>query len=283
MRKKIILIFITFLIFSNINAQYSIKGKIFDESEEGIFYATVVLYCLPDSTIAKTTTSDNNGEFSIAGIKTGDYFLEVSFTGYETFRDSVLSFPTNQGSDRNIMLKASDTQLDNIEVIGKKPLLEQESDRLVVNVADNISGSNSNLTDVLKKVPGIIVTGNKVSLAGATNFTILINGKTTKYMDVESLLRDMPGDNIQKVEIIHQPGAEFEAAGSGPILNIILKKNSLFGTNGSVDLSAGKGQVWRNRVGISLSHYRNNLNIQGGLSYRDTKYKEIMTIDRYFL
>ena len=99
--------------------------------------------------------------------------------------------------------------------------------------------------DVMKKVPGVIVMGDNISLAGSSNLTILIDGKTTKYMDVSALLKDMPGDNIEKVEIIQQPGAEFDAAGSGPIINIILKKNRMFGTFGSVNTSVSKGDLWR--------------------------------------
>ncbi len=102
-------------------------------------------------------------------------------------------------------------------------------------------------------------------------------------MDITSLLKDMPGDNIQKVEIIHQPGAEFDASGSGPIINIILKKNSLFGTFGTVKMGVSKASHWRYNTNASLNHYQGNVNIGGSFGYRNGGYKEIMTIDRYVL
>jgi len=99
-------------------------------------------------------------------------------------------------------------------------------------------------------------------------------------MDVNSLLKDMPGDNIKKVEIIHQPGAEFEAAGTGPIINIILKKNALYGTKGNVNLGIGKGRDWRHKAAITLSHYQGPLNIYGSLGYRSAPWYDEMNIVR---
>ena len=100
-------------------------------------------------------------------------------------------------------------------------------------------------------------------------------------MDIQSLLRDMPGDNIKKVEIIHQPGAEYEASGKGPIINIILKKNSLFGTNGSVSVGVGKGnRLWDYNTGLQLSHYAGKLNISGGIGYARNAWAEELQITR---
>jgi hypothetical protein len=90
----------------------------------------------------------------------------------------------------------------------------------------------------------------------------------------------MPGDNIQKVEIIHQPGSEYEASGSGPILNIILKKNALVGTNGSVTLGAGKGELFDYTTGLNLSHYAGKLNIYGGIGYSKNAWVENLILTR---
>jgi ferric enterobactin receptor len=281
MYKTILSLVLLLSVFNNLNAQNSLSGKILDENNKTVFFATVILYNQADSSVYKTTSSGDDGRFSFSDIKEGGYYLNVRFLGYQDYRSSLLTFPEAENTDLIIQLEPHDQEIETVEVVKTKPLLQQESDRLVVNVADNITSGNTNLMDVMKKVPGVIVIGDKISLAGTSNVTILINGKTTKYMDVESLLRDMPGDNIQKVEIIHQPGAEFDAAGSGPILNIILKKNNLFGTNGNVSVSAEKGELWRNRAGVSLSHYQGNVNIQGSLGYRDAKYKEVMIIERH--
>ena len=271
---------ISFAFLQTAFAQNDLKGAITDESNTPIFFATVALYNQADSTIAKSASSGENGNYKLVDIKNGKYYLEVSMVGYATESKGNLVFPKDGSAKVNFKLFTDVKLLTAVEVTDKKPLLEQRSDRLIVNVAENITSMNSNLLDVMKKVPGIIVAGDRIKLAGSSNLTILINGKTTKYMDIESLMKDMPGDNIKRVEIIHQPGAEFDASGTGAIINIILKKNSLYGTSGSVNVGVGKGKLWRYKTGISLSHYQGNVNINGSLGYRNSGYFEGLTIDR---
>lgn len=280
MKKTLILTLILTIFSTSIFAQSKLKGKIFDEKNEGMFYVTVVLYNLPDSTIAYSLSSEADGFFKFTRIKDGNYCLKATFLGYETAFIDSLSFPRDNNKNLEVKMVEQTNEIDEVKVEGKKPLLEQQADRLVVNVADNISGASDNLMDVMKKVPGIVVMGDNISLAGATNLTILINGKTTKYMDVTSLLRDMPGDNIQKVEIIHQPGAEFDASGSGPIINIILKKNSLFGTFGTVKTGYSRAAFNRYNSSVSLNHYKGNVNIAGGLGFRTGGRANLMDITR---
>ncbi len=264
-----------------LNSQSKLTGSVTDFENKPVFFATIVLFRQSDSTMVKTATSDKSGKFVIENIKDGSYYLDVTYTGFKKFTKSDLIFPKDNNTEISIKLENTDYEIENVVVKAKKPLLEQQSDRLVVNVADNITGDNNNLMDVMKKVPGIIVIGDNLSLAGSTNFTILIDGKTTKYMDMASLLRDMPGDNILRVEIIHQPGAEFDAAGTGPIINIILKKISLFGTFGTVKMSVGKGEYWRFMPSVSLNHYQGNVNINGNFGFRQAGYKEMIAINRY--
>jgi nitrate reductase NapAB chaperone NapD len=95
------------------------------------------------------------------------------------------------------------TMLDLVEITEKLPLLEQKADKLIVNVEGNVTNTGGSLLDVMKKVPGMIVINDRLGMAGSGSPTILINGKSTQYMDIQSLLSDMPGDNIKTVEIIH--------------------------------------------------------------------------------
>ena len=280
MKKTILLLLITVSFFQTLKAQSSFSGNVTDENDKPIFFATAVLYNQSDSSIAKSSSTGENGKFKLEGINPGKYYLEVRFLGYQDKTIGELEFPKDNNSSFPVKLEQSENQLSEVEVTGKRPLLEQESDRLIVNVADNISGNNNNLMDVMKKVPGVIVIGDNISLAGSSNLTILIDGKTTKYMDVESLLKDIPGDNVEKVEVIHQPGAEFDAAGSGPIINIILKKNKLFGTFGSVNTGFSMGDSWRYFTNASFTQYQGNVNISGSVGYRNSEYMSLMDVDR---
>ena len=278
--KNTTFLFLLFCFFTySISAQNSLSGKITD-GKDGIFFATVALYNQADSTIAQAESTNEAGEFQMKNIKDGTYYLEATMLGFAAQQSTTLTFPKNNKEVIDLTLTQDSEMLSEVEVKARKPLLEQRADRLIVNVENNLTSLNSNILDVMKKVPGMLVVGDELKMAGQSNITILIDGRTTKYMDVQSLLKDMPGDNIKRVEVIHQPGAEFDAEGTGPVINIILKKNSLFGTNGNVKLGVAKGENWRASTGVSLSHYQGNVNVNGSVSFRRNAWWDQMDISR---
>jgi ferric enterobactin receptor len=269
-----------FLILSySIQAQNAFYGKIKDDKNEAIFFATIALYNQADSTFIKSTTSDDKGNYTIIEIKGGNYYVEFSMLGFQKETKN-LNFPADNGKSFDIDLLTDAAILSTVEVTAKLPLLEQRADRLIVNVENNLTSINSNLMDVMKKVPGMIVTGDKIRMAGQSNITILIDGRSTKYMDVQSLMKDIPGDNIKKIEVIHQPGAEFPAEGTGPIINIVLKKNSLFGTNGQLNAGVAKGENWRYNSSVSLSHYQGSMNVHGSAGIWKNAWYDRMQLTR---
>ena len=265
---------------TSVKAQHTLRGTVTNSQEKGIYFATVALFQTSDSTLISGASTDENGAFELTKIPSGSFYLKAQMLGYSpTFMED-LAFPEYDGKTLTITLNEEEAVLDAVEISAKVPLLEQKADRLVVNVADNLTSLNGNLLNVLKKVPGLLVIGEKVQMAGQQNVTIMINGKSTQYMDMNSLLKDMPGDNIQRVEVIHQPGAEFDAEGTGAIINIVLKKNSLFGTNGSIRGGIAKGEDWKYTTTLSLSHYQGSVNVYGSLSYRDYPYYDELHLTR---
>lgn len=275
--KRLVLICLAISSFFHIQAQHTISGKIVDEKSKPIFYVTAALLNAADSTIITGVTTDENGYFEFTDIANGEYLIMGNLLGYDEGYSDIFSAPA---SNITVTLREEVALLETVEITEKVPLLEQRADKLVVNVEGNITNSSSSLLDVMKKVPGMIVINDRITLAGSGTPTILLNGKSTQYVDIQSLLKDMPGDNIKKVEIIHQPGAEYEASGSGPILNIILKKNSLYGTNGSIFFSTGKGTLWDRSTGINISHFAGKFNISGGLGYSRNARLETLEIVR---
>ena len=282
MKKPIQILALFLFLASSAFSQNSISGKITD-GKSAIYFATVALHNQSDSIIVEAESTDENGNFNFKNIKDGKYYIEASMLGFASRKSTVINLPENNGQTFNLELLEDATILTEVEVVSRKPLLEQRADRLIVNVENNLTSLNGSVLDVMKKVPGMIVIGDKLRMAGQSNMTILINGKTTRYMDVQSLLKDMPGDNIKRVEVIHQPGAEFDAEGTGPVLNIILKKNSLYGTNGNINAGVGKGEYWRYRTGLSLSHYQGAVNVQGSIGFRRNSWWERMEISRKVL
>ena len=277
--RSILLCLFSLCMCFQINAQ-SITGKVKDDKNQAIFFANVALYQSADSSLVQVVTTEDNGIYALGSIKEGNYYLIASMLGYKDQRISDLNIKDESLEKINFSLTSEATTLSTVEVTGKAPLLEQQADKLIVNVADNITNTSGSLLDVMRKVPGMVVVNDRLSLAGAGSPTIFLNGKSTQYMDVQSLLKDMPGDNIQKVEIIHQPGAEYEAAGSGPIINIITKKNALLGTNGTVSAAVGRGELWDYNTGLNISHYQGKLNILAGVGYSRNSWVENLGLVR---
>lgn len=274
-------LFLFFVLFSTtLSAQAKVSGRIMNGKVPAEF-VNVILMNAGDSAIVKLELANEAGDFSFAGLDAGNYFIRTSGIGFtdlnhppfELAEDQQLKLPTMD-------LEATALQLETVEVVAKKPFLEQRPGRLVVNVEDNITGQGGSVVDLLKKVPGVVVVGEQVSMAGKSGLTILIDGRPTRYMDIQSLLREMPADNIKSIEVITQPGAAMDAEGSGGVINIILKKNALLGTNGSAYVGAGYGELAKYRTGFSLNHRAGALNVTGGVGYRRGSWISGLDLDR---
>jgi len=244
---------------SSICSQHKINGKIIDENNEPLSYANIILHQVSNSENPKGTISDDKGMFTIENIFKGKYTIEVSMLGFKTY--SIKEFELVGDKTFNIILKEETQTLNEVVIKSKRPVIKQTAEKLIVDL-EKSEMINTNLQDVIRKIPGVLVTNNGISIAGNRGVRILINGKTTAYMDVETLLRDFPADNIAKIEVIEQPGAEYEASGSAAVINIILKKNIKLGTHGSVNSWIGEDQGFEWGSGFSIASYKNKLNWQ---------------------
>ena len=261
-------------------SQNSISGKIVDKSEEPLPFANIVLYHADTDKVVTGAVSDDKGVYSFMDIPNGNYLLEVSVLGFKTQKsDSFTLSDENQNVTYSFTLEEEAQALNEVVVKSNRPIIRQTAEKLIVNLEQSEMVS-SNLQDVMKKVPGIIVTNGNITYGGQQGITILINGKTTEYMDISSLLRDLPADNISKVELVQQPGAEFDAEGSGPLINIILKKNVRLGTNGNLKLYTGYDNRPEYGVSGSIASYKNKLNWQLGAGYRKSAWREDLFITR---
>ena len=271
------LFFLCFTLSSTVLGQYSISGKIVDENKAPIPFANITLHHENEASQVLGVVSDFEGYFNFESVEEGTYHLEVSVLGFATHVSDAFLLQ----ADRNIdfVLKEDVQQLDEVVVKSKRPVIRQTAEKLVVDI-ENSTMINTNLQDVMRKVPGVIVTNNGISIAGNKGVRILINGKTTEYMDVQTLLRDFPADNIARIEVIEQPGAEYEAAGTGAIIDIILKKNVRFGTHGNLNSWVGEDQGFEYGTGFSMASYKNKLNWQTGISHSQPTWRDDLFLVR---
>ena len=251
--------FILILGVLNSFSQHSISGKISDQQNQSLPFANIVIEKIGNEKTPTGTVSTDNGDYLLENVSSGKYIIEISMLGFET--QKIKEIEINSNKRINITLKEESQLLNEIVVKSKRPVIKQTAEKLIVDL-EKSEMINTNLQDVMRKIPGVLVTNNGISIAGNRGVRILINGKTTEYMDVETLLRDFPADNISKIEVIEQPGAEYEASGSGAIINIILKKNVRLGTHGSTNLWIGEDEGFEYGTGFSMASYKNKLNWQ---------------------
>lgn len=252
-------------------AQHTISGKITDANNEPVPFANVILYQKGNTKTPKGVVSDNKGAFIFENIAEATYQIEVSVLGFKTKKSEEFKLTANKKID--FVIQEESQSLDEVVVKAKRPVIKQTAEKLVVDL-EKTEMINANLKDVMRKVPGVLVTSNGISVAGNSGVRILINGKTTQYMDVQTLLRDLPADNIAKVEVVEQPGAEYEASGSGALINIILKKNVKLGTHGSVNAWVGEDEGFEYGAGASIASYKNKLNWQASVGHSQPTWRE---------
>ncbi|MEP7110155.1 MAG: TonB-dependent receptor [Ferruginibacter sp.] len=236
--------------------QTNIKGKIKDQ-QQNLPSATVLLLA-SDSAVEKRVVTDKEGEFIFVNIFPGHYQLSSSVAGY-----SKIILPDILVEEKNIVLPAitlekATTNLNEVIVKAKKPLFEQQTDRLVVNVQSSITSSGNSILELLQKSPGVVVNrqNNTISMNGKDGVRIMINGKMMQVpLDVTvQMLDGMNAANVEKIELITVPPAKYDAEGNAGIINIAMKGNVDFGTSGSFSLTAG--YRWAEGLGgnFNLSH-----------------------------
>jgi len=248
---------------SSTMAQNSISGIVTDKNKVPIPFANIILLQKGNKSFVKGVVSDDNGVYFFEEIAEGTYQIEISVLGFRIKKTETFELVENITFDFTLEEEAQ--SLDEVIVKSQRPVIRQTTEKLVVDL-ENSELINTNLQDIMRKVPGVLVTNNGISLAGNRGVRILINGKTTAYIDIQTLLRDFPADNIAKIEVVEQPGAEYEASGSGAIINIIIKKNVRLGTHGTLSSWVGEDQGVEYGTGISIASYKNKLNWQGSVN-----------------
>lgn len=263
-------------------ANGSLAGRVLNDDLPAEF-TNIILLAATDSAVVKLELADEAGRFTFSDVPAAAYFIRTTGIGYGEQDHPVFTLAAGQELTLpDYQLSGSATNLETVEVVARKPFLEQKAGMMIVNVDQSITGQGGTVIDLLKKVPGVVVAGNRIQMAGKSGLTILIDGRPTKYMDINSLLRDMPADNIKSIEVISQPGAQYDAEGSGGVINIVLKKNSLSGTNGSVYLGGGYGQLAKYRTGADLSYRSGKINLTSGVSLNQNSWVEGLDLIRRF-
>lgn len=257
---KMILI-IGFLLI-NVCAAYSQTaiGKVVDEKQVSVPYANVVLLSLPDSTFVQGTVTDEQGNFALGGIEQGSSLLQVSYIGYKTLLHRVKD--ANVGT---LVLQADAIMLGEAVVTGHRPTYTVKGGSLTTHVQNTLLSSVGTGTDVLKRIPGVhIDPEQKVEVFGKGAPLVYINGRQVRD---NSELEQLNSKDIAKVELITNPGAEYDAEVKA-VLKIKTVKTAGEGLGGYVRLAEGKGHEWRHQQQVNLNYRKGGLDLFGMIQHQ---------------
>lgn len=276
-KASVYLMLLSMLLFSySIRAQgqtsslASISGKVVDENKEAVAFANVALYASIDSGLVKGEVTDIDGNFIIRA-EPADYYIKVTFLSYQSKIKAGISLKSNDLELGNITLSSSSQNLDEVEIIAERSQMELKLDKRVFNVEKDLSNAGANAAEILDNIPSVQVDveGN-ISLRGSQNVRVLIDGKMSSITGTSTadVLRQFSGDMIEKVEVITNPSARYDAEGEVGIINIVLKKEERKGVNGSVQAVAGYPDNYRASFNLNYRTQKLNLFTSYGANYR---------------
>jgi len=246
-----------------------ISGEVKDSSSRPVIAATAELLRARDSLVVRTFITDAQGKFEFDNLKKGDYLLSLSAIGYNKYFGGRV---TVQEGAAEILLpvvtleQSQGKMLEKVAVVSRKPFIEQKIDRVIVNVDAQISASGTNALELMELLPGVMVSGDgDISLKGKDGVTIYIDDRPT-YLSGSQLanyLKTLPSGTLDRVEIMTNPPAKYDAAGNAGIINIRTKKTRQSGFNAGISSNYSQGVYWRNDNTLTFNYRVGKINFFG--------------------
>ena len=277
-----------FLCFSCMaQAGSQVDCKVTDKNQKPLAFAAVALLNKNDSAVMKSAVTDDKGFVFLASVPGGQYLIAINMTGYNSYISSpfTVSAESNKVDIGTIELEPSSVSLNEVQVVYKKPFIEAQADKIVVNVESSVTSAGSSVLDVLQKSPGVVIDNNdNISMRGKQGVIVMIDDKPVVLSgsDLGNMLRGMPAESIEKIELITNPSAKYDAEGNAGIINIKTKKDKRFGTNGSITASYGQGKYPKSNDGFNINNRSRRFNLFASYNYGYRKAFSDLTLNRKF-
>ncbi|MFD2725113.1 TonB-dependent receptor domain-containing protein [Hyunsoonleella rubra] len=256
---RTILSLFALLYLINVNqVQAQIMGKIVDEQEAPLEYATVALFAQDDKTLITGVVSDINGLFQIEGVKKGTYYVEASFLGYEIKRIENISVNRNgENIDLGVIQLSLGSDLNEVVVNAERNTVVNKIDRQVFEASKFKSAQGGSGIDVIRNLPSVSLDSQgEISVRGSTGFIVLLNGKPIQG-NASNLIAQLPANAIENVELITAPSAKYDPEGKAGIINILTKKGATDGAFGQINIKGGLPSI--ETYGNNVSHKRHGI------------------------
>lgn len=263
---------------------YSISGLVQDDNKEAVAFANILLLKASDSTLVKGAITSETGSYEFRDIASGSYRLQATLIGFQNADSDTFSLNSDYTAEPLILTEGE--ALGEVVVQSTKPLYSQKVDRLVINVENSIVSAGGTALEVLERSPGVVVNrqNNGISVVGKDGVVVMINGKIS-YVPAASIVQMLDGmsaDNIESIELITTPPANFDAEGNAGFINIVLKKNVDVGLNGSYALSAGYGKGVTTNDNVNFNYRKGKVNVFGSYSFRLDQRAQFFATSRRF-
>jgi outer membrane receptor for ferrienterochelin and colicins len=245
-----------------------VTGKVFEKvSKQPLEYATISIMAPNDTKVIAGGITNPKGEFEVA-VAPGTYDIKIEFISFKSteIKQKSIQEDTNLGV---VNLSEDAAQLNEVVVRAEKSTVEIKLDKKVYNVGQDMMVKGGTVSDVLDNVPSVSVDSEgNVSLRGSDNIRILIDGRPSQAINVAEALRQLPADAIEKVEVITNPSARYDAEGGSGIINIILKKGKNQGLNGTFIASTGIPETYGVSANVNYKTEKLNYFTTAGYNYR---------------
>ncbi len=276
---SILILIMIRVVFVNAQNSVSISGSIKDhKTKEVLPFVTITLKNTKDSALVQGTVTNEEGRFTLSNIKSGNYYTEVVFIGYKSFKQNVYVGTLSQYLDLGTLELEEDAQvLNEVEVSARQEEVSGKMDKKSYSLENNTTQSGGTVLQAIQNLPGVTVQDGKVQIRGNDKVVVLIDGKQTALTGFgnQSSLDNIPASAIDKIEIINNPSAKYDANGNAGIINIIYKKNKQEGFNGKIGISGGLGALWIKKENFPTIRpqyqYTPKINPSLSLNYRKKK------------
>jgi iron complex outermembrane recepter protein len=279
--KPVIFLAINLFIFLLTSYSQQLTITVMGANNKPVASATVSALLASDTTQRKQKVTDTTGRVVFAVDKGAQYLIRASSVGYVPAEKGVTITGNNAFT---ISLKAGSATLGGVVVTASRPIMRQEDDKTIVD-PENLASSSTNAYEILEKTPGLFVDqdGN-VYLSSTTPSRIYINGREQRLStaDIATMLKSLPPNSIQSIEILRTPSARYDASGGGGIVNIVLKKGVNIGRTGSISGGINQGKYGNQFVGLNLNNSVGKWNSYINTQYSRRKSYEQIKTDRFF-
>jgi iron complex outermembrane recepter protein len=272
--RQLFLLFVSLALLGSTTYAQKITGIVKDQQGKGLEKTTVSLLRAKDSVVVKFGTTDKAGAYTLIAGGPGNYLIGVTNVGYAPTYSASFEVATSDVNAPDLTMLKAEKALQGVTVTSKKPMVEIRADKTIMNIEGTINATGNDGLELLRRAPGVTIDkDDNISLAGKNGVQIFIDGKPSPLSgaDLAAYLKSLQSAQIETIELITNPSAKYEAAGNAGIINIKLKKNKAYGTNGSANAGYNIGTFPKYNAGISLNNRGEKINLFGNYNYNSSK------------